>query len=56
MPTTFCPLNYQELEDLKQAVDPTASCDDYGVAWYAAAREFIKETIQATHHSQLHAP
>ena len=42
VPNTPCPLQDEDLEQLKTLVDPMLTCDDYGVVLYIAAREFVQ--------------
>ena len=46
VPITHCPLQNEELEQLKSLVNPMVTCDDYGVVLYIAAREFIRNLGQ----------
>ena len=41
VPTTECPLSTQQLETLKQTLDPFEECTDYGVQLYTATRLFV---------------
>lgn len=37
-----CPLNGDDLDEFNDLFDPLCVCDDYGVALYLAARQFVR--------------
>jgi hypothetical protein len=45
VPDTPSPLSDEQYEELRQVVDPLGTCGDYGIAWYIAAREFIRNSV-----------
>ena len=41
LPDTACPLSYQQMIDLKGAVDPMQDCSDHRVSFYTTTRAFV---------------
>ena len=41
VPSTCCPLDENELQQLRQSVNPMESCDDHGINLYTLTRTFV---------------
>lgn len=41
VPENTVDLTEQQVEDLKESVDPLSQCDDVGVSLYVAARAYV---------------
>lgn len=42
VPNTFSPLDDNALQQLKLLVNPTLECEDHGIMFYIATKEFIQ--------------
>ena len=45
VPSTTAPLSNEYMDTLRSMVDPLSECEDHGVTFYVAVREFVRAIL-----------
>lgn len=45
IPSTDLPLSIDQVDQLRQAVNPLAACEDYGISMYTSVRCFVHACV-----------